>query len=322
MNKLTLVITALLLVLSLEACRSQPAAPVVDTTTPAIPAIPTIPAKLQALVDEWNDPEIQTVEPFQIFDNLYYVGIKWVAAYVLETSEGLILIDSLYGQWVTPMLANIRKLGLDPNDIRYVLVTHGHFDHAGGAAEISRRFGATVVMTAEDWALAREPATIAAFAMDVPENVKVAADGDVIELGDTSVELFKTPGHTPGVLSLRYPVRDGDQTYTAITLGGVGLNFSGVERTEAYLKSFHRLQSEIAKGASVSLPNHAQMGSVFTNAQRLAVRQKGQPHPFVNERDFQKALTGFIARAEEKLAAEKSGTAKSALETLADSDSE
>ncbi len=73
------------------------------------------------------------MEPFQIFDNLYYVGIDWVSACVLETTDGLILIDSLYGKWINPMLANIAKLGLDPADIKYVLVTHGHFDHHGGA---------------------------------------------------------------------------------------------------------------------------------------------------------------------------------------------
>lgn len=320
-SRLSVLASTVALCCTLTACKSQLAAPVVDVSPGVSPTQQSIPPQLQALLDEWNDPEIQTVEPFQIFDNLYYVGIDWVAAYVLETSSGLILIDSLYGQWVEPMIANIRSLGLDPNDIRYVLVTHGHFDHAGGAAEINRRFGATVVMAAEDWALAKEPAAIPAFAMELPANGQTAEDGDVIELGDTRVELFKTPGHTEGVLSMRYPVKDGANTYTAVTLGGVGLNFDGVERTEIYLQSYARLQSDIIPGASVSLPNHAQMGNVFKNAERLKTRAPGEPHPFVNAAGFQSAIKTFIGAAEAKLIAEKNGTAKSALDQLSgDSD--
>jgi metallo-beta-lactamase class B len=270
------------------------------------------------MIDDWNDPAKQVVEPFKIFDNLYYVGINFVAAYVLETSEGLILIDSLFGPWVEPMLANIEELGLDPNEILYVLVTHGHFDHAGGAAEINRRFGATVVMTKEDWALAREPATIEALVFEVPDHGMTAEDGDIIELGDTRVELFKTPGHTEGVLSLRYPVRDGDNTHKAITLGGVGLNFTGIKRTESYLDSYTRLRSELTPGVSVSLPNHAQMGRVFERQKQLSYRRPGQTHPFVDAPGLQADLARFISNAESKLAEEQAGTATDPLDALAD----
>ena len=173
-------------------------------------------------------------------------------------------------------------------------------------------------MTEEDWALAREPATIAAFAMDLPPSGQTAEDGDVIELGDTRVELFKTPGHTEGVLSMRYQVKDGAKSYTAVTLGGVGLNFDGVERTTNYLASYDRLQNQIAKSASVSLPNHARMGGVFERAQALKNRKPGEAHPFVDSAAFQQDLASFIEGAEEKLENEKSGTAKSALDQLTD----
>lgn len=301
---------------ALTSCKSQPAAPVVSASPGVTVTGEAIPAQLQEMIDTWNDPAIQKVQAFQIFDNLYYVGIDWVAAYVLQTSAGLILIDALYEPWVEHLLTGMDELGLDPNDIKYVIVTHGHFDHAGGAAQINRRFGATVVMTEEDWALAREPASIPAFAMDVPATGQVAHDGEIIQLGDTEVELFKTPGHTEGVLSLRYPVHDGTQTYTAITLGGVGLNFSGVERTQSYLDSYARLRTEIAKDASVSLPNHAEMGAVFERAKQLAQRAPGAPHPFVDPEGFAADLAGFVAAAENKLNAEKSGTAQDPLDAL------
>ena len=79
------------------------------------------------------DPAIQHVEPFRIFDTLSYVGVEWVSAYVLETSEGLIILDSLYGQFVDHLFDGVHKLGLDPANIKYVLCTHGHWDHVAGA---------------------------------------------------------------------------------------------------------------------------------------------------------------------------------------------
>lgn len=299
----------------ISACASTLPAPVEDVTPGVATANTPVSAELQALIDDWNAPT-QAVAPFQIFDNLYYVGIQWVSAYVIETSAGLILIDSLYGQWVNPMLDNIRSLGLNPEDIRYVIATHGHFDHAGGAATIQRRFGSTVVMTKEDWALARQPATVADFAFDVPSTGQVAQDGDIIELGDTRIELFKTPGHTEGVLTLRYPVRDGDQTHQAITLGGVGLNFSGVERTQAYLESYARIQNELLRGVSVSLPNHATMARVFDRARALAQRTPGQAHPFVDRVALTDGIDQIIRNARTKLEQERAGKAPNPLEVL------
>lgn len=266
-----------------------------------------LPDALKELWLSWESEE-QAVEPFQIFDNLYYVGIDWVSAYVLETRDGLILIDSLYGKWINPMLANIAKLGLDPADIKYVLVTHGHFDHHGGAATIQQRYGAKVVMTQEDWELAEAEAEHPLFAAAVPKRDIVARDGDTITLGDTTVTLYKTPGHSPGVLTMAYQVKDGADVHNAITLGGVGLNFSGVERTQQYLASYARLQS-IADGVSVSLPNHAEMGRVFELRDELADRQPGEPHPFVNADAYRAALARFVENAQAKLVAEKAGTA-------------
>ena len=269
---------------------------------------PPLPGAMSTLWNNWEDPAQQYVAPFQIFDNLYYVGIDWVAAYVLETSDGLILIDSLYGKWVPQLLRNMTQLGLNPADIKYIINTHGHFDHAGGSGLISQRYGARIVMSEEDWALAKRKPDLPQFYMYIPERDIVANDGDAIVLGDTRVDLFKTPGHTEGVLSLRYPVRDGEDTHTAITLGGVGLNFSGVARTESYLASYARL-TQLQQGVAVSLPNHAAMGGVFQKGALLAERGPNDPHPFVDEAGFAANLRAFINNAQAKLVAEKAGTA-------------
>lgn len=276
-----------------------------------------VPPALAELWRTWEDPEIQAVDAFRIFDNLYYVGIDWVAAYVLETDEGLIVIDSLYGKWVKHLLQGITALGLDPAAIRYVIVTHGHFDHAGGAAELQSRFDARVVMTAEDWALAAAPANVPLFAFPLPQRDIVAEDGEVIELGGTRVTLLKTPGHTPGVLTLQYVVQDGDERHEAVTLGGVGLNFSGVARTDMYIASFERLR-QMAAGIEVSLPNHAAMADVFERRDRLAVREPGAAHPFVDGAAYRASLTAFLRAAREKRIAEAAGTAADPLQVLQD----
>ena len=273
-----------------------------------------LPAPMQAMWNAWEDPQRQYVEPFQIFDNLYYVGINWVAAYLLVTDDGLVLIDSLYGKWIPVLLRNIQGLGFNPADIKYVINTHGHFDHAGGSA-IFQHMGARIVMAEEDWLIAETKPDTAHFYSPIPARDIVANDGDTIVLGDTYIKLYKTPGHTEGVLSIGFDVKDGDHTHAALTLGGVGLNFSGVERTESYLESYRRIQG-MQDAVQVGLANHAEMMDVFQRRALLANRQDGDGHPFVDPEYFAERISTFIANAENKLAAEKAGTAADPLEEL------
>jgi glyoxylase-like metal-dependent hydrolase (beta-lactamase superfamily II) len=274
-----------------------------------------MPPAVEAMWASWEDRRSQYVEPFQIFDNVYYVGIDWVAAYLIETGDGLILIDSLYGSWLPVLLNNIRELGFDPADVKYLINTHGHFDHAGGSALFQKVYGSRVVMTAEDWQVAQAKPELAAFYMPTPRVDMVAEDGDTISLGDNTITLYKTPGHTEGVLSLGYTGKDGDDTHSILTLGGVGLNFSGIERTETYLDSYRRLQS-MQDSFSVSLPNHQSMGRVFDRRDLLAQRQAGQAHPFVDKPGLNRDLASFIAAAESKLELEKAGNAPDPLAAL------
>ena len=274
-----------------------------------------MPPAVEAMWASWEDRRSQYVEPFQIFDNVYYVGIDWVAVYLIETGDGLILIDSLYGSWLPVLLNNIRELGFDPADVKYLINTHGHFDHAGGSALFQKVYGSRVVMTAEDWQVAQAKPELAAFYMPTPRVDMVAEDGDTISLGDNTITLYKTPGHTEGVLSLGYTGKDGDDTHSILTLGGVGLNFSGIERTETYLDSYRRLQS-MQDSFSVSLPNHQSMGRVFDRRDLLAQRQAGQAHPFVDKPGLSRDLASFIAAAESKLELEKAGNAPDPLAAL------
>ena len=174
-------------------------------------------------INTYNDDALQrSIRPFKIFDNLYYVGIEWATSYLLVTSEGLILIDSLFGPYVETGVEHIRELGFDPADVRYVLGTHGHFDHMGGHAFYQRKFGATVGLTAADWKRAQVDQDHPVFGMEMADVDMVIQDGDTLRLGDQSIKLYVTPGHTEGVLSMEFTVRDGADEYRAVIFGGGG----------------------------------------------------------------------------------------------------
>lgn len=253
----------------------------------------------------WNAPE-QAIAPFRVFDNLSFIGLGWVSMWVIETSEGLILVDTLYGDWGEHGVDGLRALGLDPADIKIVLATHGHFDHAGAIAHFKQEYGAQIGMTEADWELSEQPATDPRFAYETTPRDLVLADGDVVTLGDTSITVRVTPGHTEGVLSLDFEVRDGDARHRAFTFGGVGLNFDGVPRTESYLDSVARIRAwHEEQPIEVNVPNHPTVGDVLGRRDRLAERGEGDPHPFVDPEGYSAWLDEIEAAAEEKLAEEQ-----------------
>src|SRR3954466_7619723 len=132
-------------------------------------------------------------EPARMFDNLYWVGTKIHSAWALQTSGGIILIDTLYNYAVEPeIVQGLKKLGLDPASIKYVIISHAHGDHDEGAALLQSRYGAHVVMGAADWdAIEKNPA----IPSGSPKRDITAQDGQTITLGDSSVTIVTTPGH-------------------------------------------------------------------------------------------------------------------------------
>lgn len=237
-----------------------------------------------------DDPALQRVEPFQVFDNLYYVGAQWVAAWVLKTSEGLILIDALYGDLLPFVEEGIDNLGMDPADIKYVLVTHAHFDHAGGAKYFQDKYGARIAMMEADWELAAGKPDFRQYPK--PKRDIALKDGDTLSLGDTTVTFYHTPGHTLGVSSMQFTVYDHGEPYEAFVMGGAGLNFKGTQRIESYVKSLERIKT--FDHIQVNIPNHASSGDVFERAKALQNRKPGEPHPFVDPAAFQSWIGALI----------------------------
>ena len=163
--------------------------------------------------------------PYKVFDDLYFVGTQIHSAWALTTTDGIIVIDTLFDYAIEPEIVDgLTALGLDPRDIKYVLISHAHGDHDQGAAVLQSRYGAKVVMGAADWeATLQRPATAAG---GVPKrDVAVGPEGTKITLGGTTIDVIATPGHTRGTLSYIFRVHDRGRALTVAYAGGTAFNF-------------------------------------------------------------------------------------------------
>jgi metallo-beta-lactamase class B len=220
--------------------------------------------------------------PYQVFDNLYFVGTKIHSAWALTTSDGIIIIDTLFDYAIEPeIIDGLSKLGLDPRAVKYVLISHAHGDHDQGAALLQRR-GAKVVMGAADWeSTLQRPATAPG---GVPtRDIAVGPEGLKLRLGDTLVDVIATPGHTPGTLSYVFPVKDRGRSLVVAYSGGTAFNFPRRPENFAVYRDTQRKMIELAgaAGATVLMTNHTEFDRAYDRA-RLAQlpRAAGEKHPY------------------------------------------
>jgi len=212
----------------------------------------------------------------KVFDNLYFVGQSEYSAWAVTTSEGIILIDTLFDYSVEEEVAGgLKKLGLDPATIRYAVVSHPHPDHHGGAKFLQDRYKTRIVMSGPDWDV------IDRLNGTKPARDMVATDGQRLTLGDTTVTLYITPGHTPGTLSAIIPVRENGKPHIAALWGGTGLN-TDRDSLEKYVQSAQRFD-DIARqaGADIILSNHTDWDGSKINLPQLAKRASVSPNPYV-----------------------------------------
>jgi metallo-beta-lactamase class B len=216
------------------------------------------------------------VEPVKVFDNLYFVGQSEYSAWAVTTTEGIILIDTLFDYSVEDaVVGGLKTLGLDPATIRYAVVTHPHPDHHGGAKLLQDRYRTRIVMSAADWDV------IDRLSGTKPARDMVATDGQSLTLGDTTVTLHITPGHTPGTLSVILPVRENGRSHVVALWGGTGLN-ADRESLEAYVRSAQRFTGIAQKaGADIILSNHTDWDGSKAYLPQLARRAPGSANPYV-----------------------------------------
>jgi metallo-beta-lactamase class B len=247
-----------------------------------------------------NRPDDPLIAPTRVFDNLYAIGRTSTVVWAITTTEGIMLIDSGYADQIdTVLLPGMRALGLDPNDVEYVLLGHGHGDHFGGAPYFQAR-GARVVLSAADWDLIENPPPPpvggpAPAPVPPPKRDVVAVEGQPITLGDVSVTPVLIPGHTPGALGFVFQVKDGTTTHTAALFGGSILTPGRISDAglEQYVSSVeHFAEVTRANSVDVEIQNHPLYDGFTTKLERLAARAPGQRHPFVVGADgYQRFLT-------------------------------
>lgn len=255
------------------------------------------------LASERDDLDLQRVPAFRAFDNLSYVGMGWVGAWLVTTDDGLILIDAVdRPAHVDHLLDGIRRLGFDPRDIRYVIVTHADPDHYAGAARIQREFGARVAMSETDWLLAEMPSrdTGEAPRPEAPRRDLVLQDGETLTLGTTTLRFWSTPGHTPGAMSVDFTVFDNGQPHRAFLFGGGSAvdDVPTVERLLAGVEKAERLQD----GVQVRVVSHPAMDQQFWERRdRLLARRPEQANPMVDGDGFRAWIQTLKASARQYL---------------------
>ncbi len=218
-------------------------------------------------------------EPAKVFDNVYWVGTKINSAWAIKTSAGIILLDTMYNYAAeTEIVGGLKKLGLDPATIKYVIVSHGHGDHDEGAKLLQDRYGARIIMGAPDWDAITKANNMPG---GVPKRDMVATDGQKVTLGDETVTILLTPGHTLGTLSFIFPVKDNGKTLMVAYSGGMGFNFPrSPERFDTYIASAKKFgDAAKAAGATVIFSNHSMYDQAWIRSRW--VRKPGDVSPFV-----------------------------------------
>jgi metallo-beta-lactamase class B len=235
-------------------------------------------SRAERLRRETDNVALQNVAPFKVFDNLYYVGVGYVGSWLITTNQGLILIDTLEGAYKEHPIEGIRKLGFDPANIKYVILTHYHLDHTAGAARIQELPGVRLVMGDADWdALARAPNP---NNERLPRRDVAVKDGDTVTVGTTTIKLHVLGGHTPATLGVDFTVYDGGKPYRAFMFGGAAPG-PGRQAAEQFLARVNRIE-QLQDGVQVRVVTHPWMDPQFwERVDRLASRKAGDPHPFV-----------------------------------------
>jgi metallo-beta-lactamase class B len=224
-------------------------------------------------------PERSTwhAEPVKVFDNLYFFGQSEYSVWAITTSQGIIVLDTIFDYSVEDEVADgMKKLGLDPANIKYAIVSHPHPDHDGGARFLQEHYATRVIMSPADWDVLDKRTNGTKPKRDIE-----ATDGQKLTLGDTTLTLYITPGHTPGTISTVFPVKDHGTPHVAALWGGVGLN-QDRQSVENYIRSAQRFSGIVKQtGADIILANHTDWDRSKVNLPMLAKAAPSIKNPYI-----------------------------------------
>ena len=261
---------------------------------------------------EWTEP----FPPFKIVDNIYYVGSKALANYLITTPQGHILINSDLEANVPMIKASIEKLGFKYSDVKILLINQAHWDHDAASATIKKQTGAQyMVMDADVDVVQSGGASDFNYGKDASTHVapvkvdRVLRDGDEIRLGNTVVVAHLTPGHTKGCTTYTMKVQDAGKTLNVLIIGGMAANtgFKLVNNaeypqiTQDFLRTFKVLRS-----LPVDIPLGAH-GQYFDMEAKYAKLMKGDKTAFIDPAGYKKTVDDAEAAFLKELAKQKGG---------------
>ncbi len=220
-------------------------------------------------------------EPAKVADNLYFLGTRIHNAWALVGSDGIVVFEALFDYAAPDEIADgMRKLGLDVNRVKYVVISHAHGDHDGGARFLQDKMpAARIVYGGPDWDLVDQSTNRPG---GKPKRDMVGSDGMKLAVGDASVQIVAMPGHTAGTLSFLFEIRDNGRPLRVAYVGGTAIPFDGTAAYyDTYLASSRKLAKAAADfGATVLLSNHTEFDNGYYKSHAAANRKAGEPNPF------------------------------------------
>lgn len=235
--------------------------------------------------------------PVKVMDHLYFLGRNDVSSWALDTSAGFIIFDTLNSpeQARDDIAGGLRKLGLDPTRIKYVVITHEHGDHFSGAKYLKETFGARLMASKIAWANMASVASApppppgsAPHSGPPPEWAKLVpphdidiADGQKITIGDTTLNFYLTPGHAEGVISTIFKTTDHGVPHVLAIHGGLG-GLRSAEARVTHITQLRRFRA-IAEAAGVDtlIGNHQTQDGAVESLELVKIRTGNDPNPFV-----------------------------------------
>jgi metallo-beta-lactamase class B len=247
--------------------------------------------------DQCRYPDKYYVKPFRIAGNIWYIGNKSVCSHLIDTGDGLVIIDTSFPEFDYQIFNSIWEAGFNPKDVKIVLHTHLHYDHFGATVSLQKIYGAKAYIGKREWENAQEhpeqamvPDTpYAQYRLFKPD--VLLKDGDEVCLGNTTIRCVETPGHTYGTMSFLFDVEDNGSTYTAGTFGGAGFitlyqehfaRYAMENLQQTFLNSIHRLREE---KVDIVLGNHPAPNHILEKRAIQLSNPAGQ-NPFIDSQDW------------------------------------
>jgi metallo-beta-lactamase class B len=256
----------------------------------------------------WNKP----VPPFGIAGNLYYVGATEVASFLITTPKGHILLDGGFVETAPQIEQNIAQLGFKLEDVKILLNSHAHYDHAGGLAELKRKTGAKMIASARDAELLRAGGhgdfrfgdTLTFPPVEVDQ---IIGDGESIELGGQKLIAWLTPGHTKGNTTWTTKISDGAKSYEVVFAGSpTALDYQlvGKESYPGIAADFEKTFAILKKlSCDIFLSDHGSFFSFEQKRKRLAGGEK--PNPFIDPDGYKRFVAQYEKEFHDKLELQK-----------------